>query len=217
MTPEEIELYGLPLYAKGARSATTATHRRCTTCRQWKEYSEYHKDKNREPQIIHICKVCEAERRAAKSVTKRLAKYAKIEAKFGPLVPGTLGGVTKTHKRCPKCQKWRKHHRFGKSRANTLSLASACKDCFNDKDMKRRYGLSLEAHEHLLVEQGGGCAICGATKGSKKSERLFVDHDHETGEVRGLLCHCCNFMLGYAKDNPANLRRGIQYLERAAK
>jgi hypothetical protein len=213
MTPEEIKLFGQPLFDKGARSATTATHRRCTTCQQWKEYSEYHKDKNRIPQIIHICKVCESERRNK----KRQAKYAKIEKKYGKMIPASRGTLTETHKRCPKCLEWKSYDQFQRNKANLMNLANLCASCQYAYDIQRRYGMGWEEYTTLLTTQGGGCAICGATKGSEKSDRLFVDHDHKTGEIRGLLCSQCNSMLGYSRDDVANLRRGIQYLERASK
>lgn len=62
-----------------------------------------------------------------------------------------------------------------------------------------------------LNQQGGCCAICGATAESI-GQTLAVDHDHETGAVRGLLCAMCNRMLGCAKDRPEVLRAGADYL-----
>jgi hypothetical protein len=50
-------------------------------------------------------------------------------------------------------------------------------------------GVTLQQYDDLLVEQGGGCAIC---KRPPKTRRLDTDHDHKTGRVRGLLCHRCN-------------------------
>lgn len=47
-----------------------------------------------------------------------------------------------------------------------------------------------------------------------RSERLLIDHDHESGNVRGLLCHPCNVVLGFVRDNPDRLRALINYLER---
>lgn len=68
-------------------------------------------------------------------------------------------------------------------------------------------------YDELAVMQGGEfCKICGAGRGAK---RLHVDHDHETGEIRGLLCSLCNAMLGQARDNPATLQAGIDYLSTA--
>lgn len=54
---------------------------------------------------------------------------------------------------------------------------------------RHELGITLEEYEHLLELQGGGCGICGA---EPKTRRLDVDHDHGTGEIRGLLCHTCN-------------------------
>lgn len=73
------------------------------------------------------------------------------------------------------------------------------------------YGLEPDARQRLLDEQGGGCAICGT-----KSERLLVDHDHETRTVRGLLCLNCNTGLGMVSDNTARLRALLSYLEAAS-
>ncbi len=75
------------------------------------------------------------------------------------------------------------------------------------------YGLSTIDYRHKLSKQLGGCAICG--KPEKKALRgiLYVDHDHKTGKVRGLLCNECNSMLGYAKDDKKILLIAIKYLE----
>jgi hypothetical protein len=59
-----------------------------------------------------------------------------------------------------------------------------------DKHYKKNYGLSLEDYEDRVDEQQGKCAICGEFPQSGKL--LCVDHDHETGKVRSLLCHACN-------------------------
>lgn len=213
MTPEEIKLYGEPRYNRGGRSATTKTHRRCNICHQWKEYSEYHKDTSRYPQIGHSCKECDVERKAV----KRNAKYVAIEAKHGKLIPGSQGKVTETHKRCPRCKRWLEHNCFGKNTANLLSLNNCCTDCAFDKDLQSRYGITLTVYNQMLKDQGGQCLVCGATKGSQDRTRLFVDHDHSTGKVRGLLCHQCNVFLGFARDDAAILRQGIVYLERFSK
>jgi hypothetical protein len=62
----------------------------------------------------------------------------------------------------------------------------------------------------MLKDQNGGCAICYKPEGS----RMFdVDHDHKTGEVRGLLCTSCNRVLGHAKDSVERLLAAARYLE----
>lgn len=73
----------------------------------------------------------------------------------------------------------------------------------------RRYGLTLEQYASMLADQGNLCAIGGSRC---EGEELYVDHDHETGRVRGLLCQGCNSVLGYAKDQVGVLKNAISYL-----
>lgn len=63
-----------------------------------------------------------------------------------------------------------------------------------------RYGITLEDYEHMYEQQGGRCKICDH-EGSRDGKRLHVDHDHETGVVRGLLCNSCNLKLGWYEKN----------------
>lgn len=76
-------------------------------------------------------------------------------------------------------------------------------------DLKRKFGITRERYEAILDEQGGVCAIC---KVAPTTKRLAVDHDHQTGEVRGLLCLSCNMGLGYFKDSKNRLVNAIHYL-----
>jgi hypothetical protein len=74
----------------------------------------------------------------------------------------------------------------------------------------RQYGMTLGEHEQRLIEQNGVCAICG---GNRSKQVLCIDHDHQTNNVRGLLCRKCNTMLGMAEDNTEWLRKAADYLE----
>lgn len=82
----------------------------------------------------------------------------------------------------------------------------------------RMYGLTEADYSQMLEAQGGRCAICGTTQGRRKSgdHPLYVDHDHSTGAVRGLLCQPCNSALGMLEDDPERLRRAISYLTRSS-
>lgn len=72
----------------------------------------------------------------------------------------------------------------------------------------RQHGLSDEQYASLIEEQGDACAICEMPF----LEIPRIDHDHSTGDVRGLLCHNCNVAIGHFKDNPELMRRAIRYL-----
>lgn len=81
--------------------------------------------------------------------------------------------------------------------------------------IQRKFGLSVEAYEALLSKQGGLCAICRMppSQSARWPGRFCVDHDHETGRVRGLLCFNCNTGLGSFGDDPDQLRQAAGYLE----
>lgn len=82
--------------------------------------------------------------------------------------------------------------------------------------VKRYYGLTMEQYESMFAAQGERCAICGEfadPNGVRAASRLHVDHDHMTGQVRGLLCNHCNRGLGAFKDKPHLLELAINYLK----
>lgn len=77
-----------------------------------------------------------------------------------------------------------------------------------------RYGVTPGAFKRMLANQGGVCAICGGLGGKKG---FCVDHDHESKEVRGLLCSTCNTGIGFLKDSSDITRRASDYLKQYGK
>lgn len=81
--------------------------------------------------------------------------------------------------------------------------------------LQKLYGISVEQYEEMMQAQEGLCALCGKPpSGWGKSRTLHIDHCHETGEVRSLLCTYCNTGLGKFNDNAELLRKAADYLER---
>jgi hypothetical protein len=78
-------------------------------------------------------------------------------------------------------------------------------------NLKRLYGITLGAFEALEQAQNYRCAICGGPPNGR-GNKLYVDHDHATNKVRGLLCATCNSGLGHFKDKPELLEKAILYL-----
>lgn len=112
---------------------------------------------------------------------------------------------------------------FYRRNKETLAAISAewqrqNKDRVRATYLKRKYGLTPEQYDAL----GTCCAICGATEGNKrvngdgKAYRLFVDHDHGTGKVCGLLCFACNVAIGYLDHNVERLLSAVAYLKATA-
>jgi hypothetical protein len=101
-----------------------------------------------------------------------------------------------------------------------------CKEYYDKRDKEeirekawlRRYGITREWYNRTLEDQGGCCAICNSPEIGRKGHTHFhVDHNHYTGEVRGLLCDLCNRGLGYFKDNENLLVNAANYLEKHSK
>lgn len=99
--------------------------------------------------------------------------------------------------------------------ANQAEFRSSGRKALADRKshLKRRFGMTPEQYDAMLVEQGGGCAICRRPPRSDIS--LHVDHDHSTGRIRGILCFRCNNSLGDLEDDPMLLRAALRYLEPA--
>lgn len=94
-----------------------------------------------------------------------------------------------------------------------------CRRCLYIHSLKNKYGITPDDYQEMLSRQGGGCAICGIEQSQLWKENwhhpLEIDHCHDTGAVRGLLCSSCNTSLGRFKHDPVLLRRAAEYIEQA--
>lgn len=101
-----------------------------------------------------------------------------------------------------------------KARTRAWQLRNPYKyEANNVRSNLRKYGITPEDKQALFDRQGGECAIC---RNPLKTGRtgMHIDHDHQTGAIRGLLCHLCNVMLGHFIDDPVLLEEAIGYLQR---
>lgn len=82
--------------------------------------------------------------------------------------------------------------------------------------LTRMYGITKADYDTMEAEQEGKCAICrefNFAMGTYHTGKLMVDHDHDSGKVRGLLCHNCNRGIGLFKDSPEVASAAAQYLQ----
>jgi hypothetical protein len=114
------------------------------------------------------------------------------------------GGVRKLPGPKPDPTKWRSRHNPDNPSRNPNS------DQYRERNI-RTYGITPDDYDRMLADQGGRCPIC---KGdfSAQQRAPHIDHDHYTGQVRAILCHHCNLMLGQAKDDIVVLQSAIDYL-----
>ena len=99
-----------------------------------------------------------------------------------------------------------------KHRAANKAWRSRNPERWRHDRLLREYGITQEAYLQMVEAQGGKCLVCDEAPTKKK---LAVDHCHDTGKVRGLLCVTCNRALGLLKDSPQRLERAFKYLAAA--
>lgn len=125
-------------------------------------------------------------------------------------------------KRCGTCGKVKPRSEFYLNKTDPATgkryATSACIPCYPKQQrgyiLKRKYGITIAEYDTMLAAQGGGCAICGTKTNTYRGEarHFAVDHDHDTGRVRGLLCQTCNRMIGLAGDSVERLKAAARYL-----
>jgi hypothetical protein len=132
---------------------------------------------------------------------------------------------------CKKCKVEKPLSEYYKTTDRKARHKTICKECIRSEPkteakkeymreyskkyfLKARYNLTQEDYTTLLVRQNHKCAICGTDQEELPNKKLYVDHDHETGKVRELLCHNCNVSLGLLKESIQTLTQAIAYLDK---
>jgi hypothetical protein len=178
--------------------------KRCTKCGAEKPLEEFPRKRTSRDGRATRCKQC-----------------VKI---MRPLV-GTLlqtrreASASATHRVCRNCGINKPLGEFHRAHKGLYGRKAICSTCTGAKrtdrrrhQLKSKYGITPADYERLLEQQGGCCAICGSHDSYGKTNRLAVDHDHETGEVRALLCNKCNPAIGLMDDDPERLEAAASYL-----
>ncbi|WP_324607762.1 endonuclease VII domain-containing protein [Streptomyces sp. NRRL F-5123] len=119
--------------------------------------------------------------------------------------------VAEGHKFCRRCNTAKPFEEWDRNRSASDGFSTRCKACrvveSRASHLRRRYGITETDREAMVASQMGLCVICLA------APPIHVDHCHETGRVRGVLCFNCNSAIGKLGDDPGTLRRAIAYLE----
>lgn len=129
------------------------------------------------------------------------------------------GGKFRRRSECADCTRAAATARYQKSDPIVRSKrpeTAAKKRSHRDYLLRQKFGISLEQYERLSVAQGHVCAVCGRPETATHAGKvigLSVDHDHVTGQVRGLLCRDCNVSEGKLGGDPARIRALADYVE----
>ena len=120
-------------------------------------------------------------------------------------------------KECYRCGEHKPLEAFGKRTGKGLNaLWGVCKTCRYDQNRNTRYlrefNITLDDYNQMFAEQEGKCGCCGKHQ-VELNRRLAVDHDHDTMEVRGLLCTDCNVSIGKLGDTVESIENALRYLK----
>lgn len=113
---------------------------------------------------------------------------------------------------CVECQKRQKIKHKGKYKETERKYYERNRDRVRNNALKCNYGITLKEYNELLWKQGGRCAICRNIL--ELGKRTHVDHCHDTGRVRGILCHACNVGIGHFRHSPLLLKLAANYCEK---
>lgn len=201
--------------------------KRCSKCRVEQHLSEFTKDAKRPDGLYLWCRSCcraraaeyrsqpgHAERQAArtKSWVERNREYVRAKAaeynaredvkSRGRLLRAARraadpDGVRAADRR--KAREW---------------LATKPPEYRRELHLKQRYGLTVQQWNELFASQGMSCACCRTTQPRQKRAPWVVDHCHDTGVVRGILCNSCNRVIGWLGDDHAKAKAVAKYIER---
>ncbi len=142
------------------------------------------------------------------ATTSRILRKFKIPIR-------AAGARLKTTLTCYRCKK-----SFDRNSTEVYPFKGGgciCKQCHRKKVWEeqqglRTFGITQKDYKEMLLKQNHQCLICGKHHENKRHERLYVDHDHKTDKIRGLLCHDCHVGLGNFKDDKILLQKAIDYL-----
>lgn len=174
--------------------------KRCCTCKQYMPLDLFSRNRRNKDGLQYSCKECQKE-------------YRREHYDNRPV---------DSSKECSACGITKPASEYYKDKTTKSGLRSTCAECTRahvnsnyDYERQRRhnlkqlYGLTMEEYDEMLESQEGTCAICGLPQ-----KQFFVDHNHETGEVRGILCAQCNGGLGFFQDKVSILENAICYLRK---
>lgn len=165
-----------------ARVVRTDDGKNCTKCQEVKRWGDFGRMAASPDGFQYHCRDCQKKRWDGLPAEKRRGYYATHDARY-------------------------KEARREAARARV----AADPGLIRRRNLLYEYGITSEDFDRMLAEQGGGCAICGATE-HRNGRRLHVDHCHSTGKVRGILCEGCNKGLGHFADNVDRMIKATNYL-----
>lgn len=182
----------------------------CKSCDTSKKLSEFNTDRSTKDGLNFYCKACVSARRR-KYRSENREHFRKINREsLERRRKESYGEVTLSEKKCSSCGEVKPANEYNRNRYSSHGIDSKCRVCQSKyvyaRHIEKAYGISISEYNLMVETAGGRCAIC------RRVRALVIDHNHATGEVRGLLCKNCNTGIGLLEESIEVLRSAERYL-----
>ncbi|MCX4593160.1 endonuclease VII domain-containing protein [Streptomyces sp. NBC_01549] len=169
--------------------------KRCSRCKEVKPRAAFASNKAARDGLQAYCRECWAEYHQARQLSKGRNVRPRVKVPEG-------------HKFCRACGEIKPHNEWHRNATASDGPSTSCRAAKGRAGhLKRHYGMTEAERDEMVASQMGLCVIC------LKAPAVHVDHCHETGRVRGVLCFNCNSAIGKLGDDPDAVRRAAAYLE----
>jgi hypothetical protein len=198
---------------KRERPPAATVEKPCAICHVVKPLDEFGRNANRSDGRGSYCRPCQREKYHLPAIQRRRLVAQHFDGSQTCRVCETDKPVTDFYWSgdkgryafdCKEC-------RSNRERAKNATPEARQK--LRSYNIRRKYGMTVEDFDAMLAAQGGGCAICGVAE-NPDALSLAIDHCHDTGRIRGILCGPCNKAIGLLRDDPRLLRKAVTYLGR---
>jgi Recombination endonuclease VII len=196
----------------------------CVSCNESRDKNDFHKSRRAKDGHRIVCKYCVRKRQQQyEQALKEREAFSVLENKTCSKCNQTLcvsnfrfdkSKKSGYHSNCRSCELAQKQTPEFKAK-RSIRLKKEWQEMSRleryEIKLKQFYNLSLSDYQGLYAAQKGCCGICQKTF---SEFAMFVDHDHESGKIRGLLCRTCNCAIGMLGDDLKGLMRAVDYLKR---
>jgi hypothetical protein len=190
--------------------------KKCTVCNKVKSLEEFHKKTSSKDGKASYCKACKA--------LKGKEYYLREESKEKRKLSSQLYYENNKESIDEYRKKWREEHREYKKEYDIIYRQKNKERIISDKKLwhksdngknyrlVKNFGITLEEYNKMFDEQKGLCYICSEAD----TVKLAVDHNHNTGAIRRLLCKKCNVAIGLLKEDPQIIENVLNYIKQFA-
>ncbi len=169
--------------------------KKCSKCGEVKSVTDFTRNPAGSDGYYAKCRLCWNAYRRELRASKPLTGRRKISAELRKI-------ALANQRVCPTCLQLKDVSEFGKNAGKPEERRIQCNACIRNRNLMRDFGITSADYDRMFEEQDGKCANCGSSTPGKTIKHFHVDHDHQTGRVRALLCEDCNRTGGSLGDDP---------------